>query len=185
MSGLTADEKKRLVDVVKRRVGVRSDHAGLVASYLLAMERSAYVRTVGGGPVPTSLNAERSALLIEVSRQLGRVIEDFEIQALFRVTSAQAKSMRTTLLATYTDDAEELTIAWSLRDATTLGRRRAKGFSGTAIEFADNDRLASFVEALRKAGTEVEVVHGENSSPWLAVVADSFPKELLPTRPRK
>jgi hypothetical protein len=115
MAGLTKDEQGLLETVVGRRVGVRSDGKVLVDAYLTAMARNAYARTVESGPVPTSLVTERSAILIEISRQLGRVIEDFEIEALFRVTPTQARSIRSTLLATYSDDADTLTLTWSMR----------------------------------------------------------------------
>lgn len=87
MSGLTIDERAKLEKVVSRRIGKRSDAVELVKCYLDAMSRNAYFRTTDDSPVPTSLGAERTLLLIEISRQLHRLAEDFEIQALLRVTS--------------------------------------------------------------------------------------------------
>lgn len=133
VSGLSDDERQRLEKVVRRRVGPRSDAPQLVEAYLDAMLRNAFARTTDGGPVPTSLTVERSFILIEISRQLKRVIEDFEIQALFRVTLPSARAMRTTLLATYSDDAAELTLAWALRGARTGRRQRASSFTGTTV----------------------------------------------------
>lgn len=181
MAGLTAEQRQVLEDVVGRRIGYRGDAKTLVVAYLAAMEQNAFARTVQVGPVPTSLTAERSAVLIEISRQLHRVIEDFEIQALFRVTAAQARSMRTTLLATYSDDADDLTIDWSLAGAKNRGRRRGDTFAGTAIEFSAEDRRDAFLAAAQRVGIHVEVVLGEASRPWLLLVGDEFPAAKLPT----
>jgi len=181
MAGLTPEERQHLEGIVGRRLGVRSDAKTLVASYLDAMERNAYARTVEVGPVPTSLTAERSAVLIEISRQLKRVIEDFEIQALFRVTAAQAKAMRTTLLATYSDDADDLTLDWSLIGARNRGRRRVDAFTGTAVEFTAEDRQNAFAAAAQRVGVRVARVVGDQAMPWLLVVGDEFPQAKLPT----
>lgn len=184
MAGLTPDERKRLDEVVARRIGYRGDAVALVTAYLTAMERHAYARTVEVGPVPTSLTAERSAVLIEISRQLKRVIEDFEIQALFRVTTSQARSMRTMLLATYSDDADDLTIDWCLVGAKNRGRRRGGTFAGTAVEFAAEDRRDAFAASAQRIGVHVELVVGEPRMPWLLIVGDEFPTEKLPMASR-
>ncbi len=181
MTGLTAAERQVLEDVVARRIGYRSDAKALVVAYLSAMERHAFARTVQVGPGPTSRTAERSAVLIEISRQLRRVIEDFEIQALFRVTAAQAKSMRTTLLATYSDDADDLTIDWSLTGAKNRGRRRGDMFAGTAVEFTAEDRRDAFLASAQRVGVHVELLLGDASKPWLLLVGDEFPAGKLPT----
>jgi hypothetical protein len=178
--GLTEEQRKRLEDVVRRRVGVRSDAEQLTTAYLNAMLRNAYVRTTEPGPVPTSLTAERSAILIELSRELGRVVEDFEIQALFRVTLGQARAMRTMLLATYSDDADDLTLAWSLRGAHTGPRRRGETFSGTVIVFGAEDRRDAFVAHVEREGIDVEVILGDDSAPWQVLVGDAFPRDQLP-----
>ncbi len=180
MAGLTQAERDRLVDLVRRRIGVRSDAEVLVSAYLEAMLHSAYARTTESGPVPTSLTAERSAILIEISRQLGRVVEDFEIQALFRVTLAQARAMRTTLTATYADDANELTLAWSLRGARKNGRRKADTFVGTLIVFPSEEHRDAFDDQVERAGIDVQVIYDDEANPWQVVVGDAFPKTQLP-----
>jgi hypothetical protein len=181
VSGLNDDERQRLEKVVGRRVGARSDPLQLVAAYLDAMVRNAYARTTDGGPVPTSLTAERSLILIELSRQLKRVIEDFEIQALFRVTLPSARAMRATLLATYSDDADELTLAWALRTARSSRRQKASSFTGTTVLFESEDRRDAFVDNVQRSGVDVEVVLGDAKKPWQVVVGDAFPKDQLPS----
>lgn len=135
--------------------------------------------------MPTSLNVERSAVLIEISRQLKKVIEDYEIQALFRVTTAQARAMRTTLLATYSDATDVLTLGWSLVGAKNLGRANVDKVVGTKLQFASEDRRDAFIEQNERAGIAVAVILGDAARPFQAVVADDFPSADLPSPARK
>lgn len=179
-SGITDAERELFVAVVDRRVGARGrgQAQSLVDAYLRAVERHAFVRTTDAGPVPTSLTVERSSMLIEISRQLRRVIEDYEIRALFRVTPAQAKSMRTTLLATYGDVTDGLMLEWSLMESSMLGEGRDGDVEGQKIKFADEDRLAAFKEQCQRAGVPIAVITGDTENPFLAV-ADSGYEDLL------
>lgn len=180
MPGLSDAERQALEKVVGRRVGARSDAKLLVEAYLDAMARNAYFRTTDDGPVPTSLTAERSLILIEISRQLKRVIEDFEIQALFRVPLSAARSMRNTLMATYSDDADRLTLAWSLRGARSGKREKTADFTGATIVFTAADRRDAFVDFAERSGIGVAVLRGDDAKPWKVAVSDDFPKDQLP-----
>jgi hypothetical protein len=182
MAGLTDDERAQLETVVGRRLGARSDATIVVTAYLNAMARSAFSRTVESGPVPTSLVAERSAILIEISRQLGRIIEDFEIQALFRVAPPLARSMRTTLLATYSDDADALTVKWLMRGARQLDRVTVDGLNGTKVALNSEDRRDALIAYAGRTGVEVRVVTDDNAHKWAVVLADDFPKADLPRK---
>lgn len=180
MTGIAAEELRRLEQVVKGRLGARSDAALLVEAYVEGTARAAYARTVGDGSVPTSLPMERSSILIEVSRRLGRVIEDFEIQALFRVNMSQARTMRTALIATYPDITNELSLAWSLVEAHTAGRSKGRTFAGTIIVFAAEDRRNAFSDYAKRLGIAVEELLGDAKQPWQLLVADDFPESSLP-----
>lgn len=182
---LTSDERRRLERVVAARLGRRGDARALVAAYLAGLQRHALARTAGDGPVPTTLTAERAMLLVEVSRALGRVIEDHEVAALLRVSPAGARALRRTLLATYADDADRLTLAWSLREARRGGRLRAEGVVGTEIVFPDRDRRDAFVAHLQRRGGAVAALLGDAGHPWRVVVGDDLPEdELPPAAPR-
>lgn len=180
MAGLTDAERNRLTDVVAGRLGARTDAKKLVAAYLDAVARSAFLRTTADSPVPTSLPVERALVLIEVSRQLGRVIEDYEIQALFRVSASQARAMRTSLLATYPDLTNELSLTWSLVEAYVKGRQKGRAFSGTVVVFADVDRRDVFADYCKRLGIGVEELLGDEAHPWRLLVSDAFPKSSLP-----
>lgn len=181
MADLSDEEKLVLRETVARRLGARSDAALLTSAYLDAMAHFAYARTVETGPVPTSLTAERSEILIEISRQLERVIEDYEIQALFRVTAPQARAMRTMLLAVHSDDADRLELRWSLIGAMNLGRGRGETVAGPLIVFTSEDRRDAFVEYAERGDYSIELILGESAAPWQVVVSDAFPAESLPS----
>ena len=180
MAGISPEEQKTLEHVVAGHVGKRSDAKQLVQAYLDAMHRNAYSRTIDSGPVPTGLPAERSMILIEISRQLGRVVEDFEIQALFRVTPSAAKGMRATLFATYPDLTNELSRAWALQGAFIDGRTKGRTFAGTVIVFSEEDRRDVFVAYAQRQGIPIEALYGDEARPWKVVVSDAFPKEQHP-----
>jgi hypothetical protein len=119
-------------------------------------------------------------MLFEICVQLERVIEDFEIQALFRVTATQARAMRKTLLATHSDEANRLDHAWSLVGATTAARRKGRTVTGEVIVFKDEDRQHAFIAYAERTGIPVEPVLGEGDNPWQVIVGDDYPADLLP-----
>ncbi|HEX2145879.1 MAG TPA: hypothetical protein VHG10_15380 [Glycomyces sp.] len=180
MAGLTDDERRHLQETIARRLGARSDAVLLTVAYLDAMAHNAYARTVGPGPVPTSLTSERSEILVEICRQLERMIEDFEIQALFRVTATQARSMRTALQAAHSDIADELDLHWSLRGAKNPKRRKGDSFTGEVIVFATEDRRDAFIRYAERSGIAVEPIRGEADKPWQVIVSDDLPRDRLP-----
>ena len=145
------------------------------------MARNAYALTAERAPVPSTLTDERSMLLIEISRQLGRVIEDFEIEALLRVPRSKARAMRTTMLATFADDVDQLIQDWALRGAHKGGRVKTdEGWTGTTVTLASVDRRDRFVDLLERRGIPLAIVHGDAEHPWSVVIGDQFPAKELP-----
>ena len=181
MVGLTSADRTELRDAIKRRLGVRPGAAQLTEAYLNGAQRHALSRTIADGPVPTSLNVERSGLLLEVSRELQRVIEDYEIEALFRVSRSQARSMRTTLLATYSDAVDPMTMTWSLTEATRGKRTKGRRVAGETIGFDSGQKRDAFVACLERSGYEVEILHDDETR-WQVIVGYQFPRAQLPKK---
>lgn len=165
---------------IQNRLGSRGNGTELARAYLDGAREHAINRTLGNGPVPTTLAAERAALLVVVSKKLNRLIEDFEIQALLRLAPAQASSLLRTLLATYADDAHDLLQQWSLHKARKDGRAKASNFGGTKIVFSSKDRRDNFVQLQEQQEIDVEIVDKDDEHNWVVIVGDQFPKDRLP-----
>ncbi|MFB2554283.1 hypothetical protein [Herbiconiux liangxiaofengii] len=180
MGELNEQDRQKLHTAFARRLGARRDATELVEAYLVAAQRHAFSRTVQAGPVPTSLTVERSGLLLEISQELGRVIDDVEIEALFRVSRSQARTMRTTLLASYSDITDDLTVDWALNDAHRNGRKTVGEVNGTVIRFSSEQKRDAFVSQMDRSGIDTEMVHDDEKAPWAVVVSDAFPRNRLP-----
>lgn len=111
------------------------------------------------------------------------MVEDYEIQALLRVTPTAARSLRNTLLATYSDDADDLTLAWALTGAHRGTRVNADGIKGTELVFTGEDRRDAFIEHAARIADAARALLGDDAHPWRAVVSDDFPLIDLPKSP--
>jgi hypothetical protein len=184
MGEIVAEERATLSKTIERRLGTRGDPSELAKAYLIAAQRHALARTTEVGPVPTSLTVERSGLLLEISRELGRVIDDSEIEALFRVPRSQARSMRTTLLATYSDITDELSLKWALLDAKNDGRKTVDHVNGTALRFETEGQRDAFISQTKRMGYATAKILGDATVEWGLVVADDFHHISMPEAPK-
>lgn len=89
--------------------------------------------------------------------------------------------MRTTMLATFADDVDQLTQDWALRGVLKGGRAKTDaGWTGTTVTLPSEDRRDQFVDLLERRGVPVAVIHGDAQHPWSVVVGDQFPANELP-----
>lgn len=182
MTDLPASDRARLVEVVQRRLGPRGAAEALVDAYLVASVRQAFQRTTQDAPIPTTLTVERTVLLLEICRALGRVVDDREVQALLRVGAMQARSIRRSLLATFSDSTDELVTAWALDGATNAGRRKGDTYAGTAVVFGSKEKRDAFIAELTRSGFSCDVDEGDRLHPWVALVGDEFELPKLNSR---
>lgn len=164
-------DKDDLEAAIGRRLGQRGNASQLADAYLSGVEAYAIERTTANGPVPTSLPVERAAMLFEVCQKLGRVIEDYEIEALLRLPPALAKAVRRTLLATYPDSTNSLIVAWAIQGAKYRGKFELD-FVGHKIQFADSDRRDGYKEVKQREGIKVQDIVDEQH-PWSALVDEN------------
>src|SRR5262245_34313396 len=106
---------QRIAKALRARLGPQAKADEVAKAYLKASDEHALSRTLGVGPVASNLTADRAELMINVSRQLGRLVDRAEIESLLRITSAQASQVHKLMVATYTDDAGPLQISWCLQ----------------------------------------------------------------------
>jgi hypothetical protein len=159
-----------------------ADRQRLVDSYFQGVDDQAEARTIGTGPVPTTLATERAELLAFVSRALGRLITEDEIAALLRVTRTTARAIRRTMLAVY-DDLPVL----ALKAAFLGARRDGRGSSGDVengyrIRFSSEEKLEIAQDELDRQGFLWELLESTGSRHVL-LIDSLFPiDEVLSTK---
>jgi hypothetical protein len=74
----------------------------------------------GSGPVPTSMTTAKADQLRWICEHLGRLVTQREVEILFRITPASARTILHTMLATYEEGLREQFLARMRDDATVL-----------------------------------------------------------------
>jgi hypothetical protein len=73
----------------------------LFKAMLRAAARQALELTTGSGPVPSNLTAARAEYIHFVCLEAGRILDQREVEVLLRATTSAARSVFTTMRATY------------------------------------------------------------------------------------
>ena len=170
---MTTDE---IQTVLKRRLPAYSDteRRRLAEAYLSGVEAQAIARTIGAGPVPTTLATERAEMLAHVSRALGRLLTEDEVAALLRVTDSAARAVERTMLAVY-DDLPELALKAAFGGATRDGRGSSGDIKdGYRIKFSTAEKMGIAEEELSRQGFMWEVSEATNTRHVL-LVDPAFP----------
>jgi len=132
-------------------IGTAETEAGsLVDAAIAGATDHALELIVGSGPVPTSLTATRADQLRFVCKRAGRLLTQREVEILFRVTSAAARSILTTMLATYEESLRDQFLVRMRTDATVT----ASGSDDAGLEWTlrfteSNTHAAAVTEAKR------------------------------------
>lgn len=176
-------EVEKLASVLSDRLGKHSDGRELALAYMCAVQWNAIARTLGPGPVATSFAADRISLLMDVSKELGRLLSDIEIGALMRVTMSNARRWHRELLAVYADEANPLALNWSLAGARLCGRGKENGVVGNKVAVSNKEKIATLVHQIGRLGFDAVVLHGEPKEPHLVLISDAF--DLGPYLPGK
>lgn len=167
--------KERIARALRARLGPKCDSLSLAEAYMKASDSHALSRTLGVGPVASSIAADRAELMINVSRELGRLVDRTEIEALLRIPAAAAGSVHKLMVATYTDDAGPLQIAWCLQGAYEDGvGTHGPVTDGHRVVLADRDRLETLAECLSRDGVVVVVKTNEPELRHLVVIDQEF-----------
>jgi hypothetical protein len=85
----------------------KEDADALVEAALAGAVDQAFELIIGTGPVPTSMSTSRADQLRFICDRAGRLLSQREVEMLFRVTSTTAKTILTTMLATYEESLRE------------------------------------------------------------------------------
>jgi hypothetical protein len=152
----------------------------LATAYLDAAVQHAAERTVGTGPIPTTLSAERAALIAYVSRKFERLLSEDEISALLRIPTSTARSVRRTMLAVY-DDLPNLALKAAFTRAVRDGRgSQGEVKDGYRVKFSTRENMQITFSELQRQGYLCEVMESTGSRHVL-LIDSSFPiSQALP-----
>lgn len=110
--------QKTAIERFRTLAGLPEDQAtNLVEAVLDASKDQAIETIAGSGPIPSNVTALRAELVRFVCLQANRILEQREVEVLFRVTPATARSILTTMRATYEESLREQFLARMRRDA--------------------------------------------------------------------
>ena len=176
--------RQELDTVLARRLpaGTAADRQALTKAYLSGVEAHALSRTVGSGPVPTTLATERAELVAHVSRSLGRLLTEDEVSALLRVTTSTARAVQRTMLAVY-DDLPELALASAFSGASRDGRGTLGDIEdGYRVKFRTASKMEIALTEVDRRGFLHEVLESSGSRHVL-LIDPTFPiDQALPGR---
>lgn len=117
---VTIDDSRRR-EAVERLVSLagmsQESAAGVVQAWLQAGIDEAFELTLGAGSVPSSLTAAHAERLQHACRNAGRILTQREVEVLFRAKSASARSILTTMRASYEPALREQFLAAMRNDA--------------------------------------------------------------------
>ena len=98
----------------------RAQAAALVDAVLAGAVDHAFELINGSGPVPTSMSTAKADQLHWICDRLGRLVSQREVELVFRITPASARTVLNTMLATYEEGLREQFLARMRSDATVL-----------------------------------------------------------------
>jgi hypothetical protein len=97
-----------------------SDATDLVDATLAGAVDHAFELINGSGPVPTSMTTAKADQLRWICDRLGRLVSQREVELVFRITPATARTILNTMLATYEEGLREQFLDRMRADATVL-----------------------------------------------------------------
>lgn len=115
------EQRARAVERLGTLGGLTQPAAGsLVDAALLGAIDQAFELVNGSGPVPTSMTTSKADQLRFICERAGRLLTQREVEILFRVTGTAARSIVTTMLATYEEALREKFVDRMRGDATVV-----------------------------------------------------------------
>lgn len=126
------EQRARAVDRLKTLGGLRAAEAqGLIDAALAGAVDQALELVNGSNAVPTSMTTSKADQLRFICDRAGRMLSQREVEILFRVTATAARSILTTMLATYEESLREKFLDRMRSDAKVL----ASGTDETALSW--------------------------------------------------
>lgn len=130
----------------------------------------------GFGPVPTSMTTARADQLRYICERVGRLVTQREVEVLFRVTSTTARSILTTLQATYAEALRTKFLDRMRDDVKVIAAGNQTDGLRWKLRFTETNTCDAAVTELARQGLAGEIAsEGPNalSVPQTVTVEDS------------
>jgi hypothetical protein len=157
---IDGDQRRRAVDRLVTLGGLSGEAAGLLVDAAVAgAVDQAFELIIGSSPVPTSMTTTKADQLRFICDRAGRLLSQREVEILFRVTPTSARSILTTMLATYEEALREKFLGRMRADAKVIASGTAEAGLTWTVRFSESSTLDAAWGELARLGyaTEAEM----------------------------
>ena len=141
------------VDRLETLGGLSHEQAtALVDAVLAGAVDHAFELINGSGPVPTSMSTAKADQLRWICERLGRLVSQREVELVFRITPASARTILNTMLATYEEGLREQFVERMRTDATVLPSGSDEGGLTWTLRFTEASTFDAAWSELARLG---------------------------------
>jgi hypothetical protein len=152
-----SDQRDRAVDRLVTLGGLSKEAAGsLVDASVAGAVDQAFELINGSSAVPTSMTTAKADQLRFICDRAGRLLSQREVEILFRVTATSARSILTTMLATYEEALREKFLERMRTDAKVIASGTAQAGLTWTIRFSESSTLDAAWGELARLGYSTE-----------------------------
>ncbi len=145
------DQRDRAIERLANLGGLTQANAATLTDAALAgaMDQ-AFELINGSSAVPTSMTTSKADQLRFICDRAGRLLSQREVEILFRVTATSARSILTTMLATYEEALREKFLARMRDDAKVIASGTEEAGLTWTLRFSESSTLdAAWAEVMR------------------------------------
>ena len=143
------DQRSRAIERLRTLGGLSHAQAGALTDAALAgAVDQAFELVNGSSAVPTSMTTSKADQLRFICDRAGRMLTQREVEILFRVTAMSARSILTTMLATYEEALREKFLARMRADAKVIASGTEDAGLTWTLRFSESSTVdAAWAEA--------------------------------------
>jgi hypothetical protein len=150
-------QRSRAVERLTTLGGLKTDEAGRLVDAAIAGSIDHIFELVNGsGPVPTTTTTTKANQLRFICDRAGRLLSQREVEILFRVTGSAARTVLTTMLATYEEGLREKFLARMRQDAKVIASGTDESGLTWTVRFSEQGTLNTAWDEVVKLGLSAE-----------------------------
>jgi hypothetical protein len=154
---IDGDQRKRAIERLTTLGGLKQDEAGvLIDAALKGAVDQALELVNGSSAVPTSMTTSKADQLRFICDRAGRMLSQREVEILFRVTATTARSILTTMLATYEESLREKFLDRMRSDAKVLASGTVDTALSWTLRFSESSTFDAAWAELSRLGVLTE-----------------------------